>query len=83
VTSIFSKLKYIGVNRFLRVSRNRRDGSVPNVFRGLGENTCSLQPAFKNIAQGCMSSDQDRPTLIKFSGLIQMQCRFANLKNKK
>jgi len=33
-------------------SRNRQDGSVPNFFQDLGENTCSLQPALKNTALG-------------------------------
>jgi len=45
---IFSKLECDGVERFLRFSRKRQDGSAPNFFQGLEENTCSLQPALKN-----------------------------------
>jgi len=37
---------------FLHVSRKRQDGLAPNFFQGLGENTCSLQPALKGIAPG-------------------------------
>jgi len=29
-------------------SQKRQDGSAPNFFQGLGENTCSLQPALKS-----------------------------------
>jgi len=47
---IFSKLECIGVERFLRFSRKRQDGSAPNVFQGLGETTYSLQPALKSTA---------------------------------
>jgi len=36
----------------LRFSRKRQDGSVPNFFQGLGENTCSLQPTLKGNAPG-------------------------------
>jgi len=35
---------------FLRFSRKRQDGSVPNFFQGLRENACSLQPALKSNA---------------------------------
>jgi len=31
--------------RFLRFSRKRQDGFAPNIFQGLGENNCLLQPA--------------------------------------
>jgi len=34
----------------VRFSRKRQDGSAPNYFSGLGENTCSLQLALKNTA---------------------------------
>jgi len=37
---------------FLRFSRKQQDGSVPIFFQGLGENTCSLQPALKSNAPG-------------------------------
>jgi len=37
---------------FLRFSRKRQDGSAPNFFQGLGENTSSLQPALKSNAPG-------------------------------
>jgi len=30
---------------FLRFSQKRQDGSAPNCFQGLGQNTCLLQPA--------------------------------------
>jgi len=30
----------------------QQDRSVPNFFMGLGENTCSLQPALKSYAPG-------------------------------
>jgi len=33
-------------------SRKRQDRSAPNFFQGLGENTCSLQPAMKITAPG-------------------------------
>jgi len=32
----------------LHFSRKRQDGSAPNFFQGLGENTCLLQPALKS-----------------------------------
>jgi len=35
-----------------RLSRKRQDGSAPNFFQGLGENTCSLQLALKSNALG-------------------------------
>jgi len=35
---------------FLRFPRKRQDGSAPNFFQGLEENTCSLQPALKSSA---------------------------------
>jgi len=38
--------------RFLRVSRQRQDGSAPNFFQDLGENTCSSQPALKSNEPG-------------------------------
>jgi len=39
--------------RFLRFSRKRQDESVPIFFfQGLGENTCSLQPALKRNVPG-------------------------------
>jgi len=37
---------------FLRFSRKPQDGSAPNFFQGLGERTCSLQPALKSDAPG-------------------------------
>jgi len=37
---------------FLRFSRKRQDGSVSNFFQGLGENTCSIEPALKSNAPG-------------------------------
>jgi len=33
-------------------SRKRQDGSVPNFFQGLEENTCLLQSALKSNALG-------------------------------
>jgi len=38
------------VDRFLRFSEKRQDGSAPNLFQGLRENTCFLQFALKNTA---------------------------------
>jgi len=38
--------------RFFRFSRKRQDKSAPNIFQGLGENTCSLQSALKSNAPG-------------------------------
>jgi len=38
--------------RFLRFSQKVQDGSTPNFFQGLGENTCSIQPALKSNAPG-------------------------------
>jgi len=38
--------------RFLRFSRKRQDGFVPNFFQDLGENTCLLQPALKSNVLG-------------------------------
>jgi len=38
--------------RVLRFFRKRQDGSVPNFFQGLEENTCSLQSALKSNAPG-------------------------------
>jgi len=37
---------------FLRFSYKRQDGSAPNFFQGLGENTCTLEPAVKSNAPG-------------------------------
>jgi len=37
---------------FLCFSGKRLDESAPNFFQGLGENTCSLQPALKSNAPG-------------------------------
>jgi len=34
----------------LPLSRKQQGGFAPNFFQGLGENTCSLQPALKSIA---------------------------------
>jgi len=48
VTSFFG----IKVCDCLRFSRKRQDGSAPNSFQDLGENTCSLQPALKSTAPG-------------------------------
>jgi len=36
----------------LRFFRKRQDGSVPNFFQSLGENTCSLRPTLKTNAPG-------------------------------
>jgi len=36
----------------LRFSRKQRNGFATNFFQGLGENTCSLQPALKSTAFG-------------------------------
>jgi len=36
----------------LRFSRKQQDESAPNLFQGLGENTCLLQPALKSNAPG-------------------------------
>jgi len=38
----------------LRFSRKRQDGSAAcaNIFQGLGESACSLQPALKSNALG-------------------------------
>jgi len=36
----------------VRLSRKRQDEFAPNFFQGLGENTCSLQPALKSNALG-------------------------------
>jgi len=47
VTSFF-KIK----GAFLRLSQKRKDESAPIFFQGLGENTCSLQPALKSNASG-------------------------------
>jgi len=33
-------------------SRKGQDGFAANFFQGLGENTCSLQPALKSTALG-------------------------------
>jgi len=38
------------VSIFLCFSRKRQDGSAPNFFQGLGENTCLLHHALKNTA---------------------------------
>jgi len=38
---------------FLRFSRIRQDGSAPNFFQDLGEDTCSLQPATTCIEKQC------------------------------
>jgi len=48
VTSFFE----INVCVFLRFCRKRQDGSAPNIFHGLGKNTCLLQPASKSTASG-------------------------------
>jgi len=40
------------VRFFLHFSRKQQNGSVPNFFRDLGENTCSLQPVLKSTAPG-------------------------------
>jgi len=40
------------VSEFSGFSRKRHDESAPKYFQGLGENTCSLQPALKNTALG-------------------------------
>jgi len=37
---------------FFRFSRKRQDESAPDFFQGLGEKTCSLQPALKSNALG-------------------------------
>jgi len=47
VTSFFG----IKVCVFLIFSK-RQDGSAPNFFQGLGENTCLLHPALKSPAPG-------------------------------
>jgi len=36
----------------VRYSTKRQDGYASNFFQGLGENTCSLQPALKSNALG-------------------------------
>jgi len=36
----------------MRFSRKRQDGSTSNFFQGLGENSCSLQPALKSNVLG-------------------------------
>jgi len=36
----------------VRFSRKRQDGSTPNFFQGLRENTFALQPALKSNALG-------------------------------
>jgi len=36
----------------VRFSRKRQDGSAPNFFQGVGENTCLLQTALKSNAPG-------------------------------
>jgi len=36
----------------LRFSQKRQDGSAPNFFQSVGENTSSLQPALKSDASG-------------------------------
>jgi len=36
----------------LRFSLKRQDGSAPNFFQDLRENTCLLQPALKSNALG-------------------------------
>jgi len=38
--------------RFLLFSQKRQYVSAPNLFQGLGENTCSIQPALKSNAPG-------------------------------
>jgi len=38
------------VRRFCVFLENGQDGSASNFFQGLGQNTCSLQSALKNIA---------------------------------
>jgi len=43
-------LECVGVEWLLRFTRKRQDGSAPNFFYGLGENTCLLQPELKNTA---------------------------------
>jgi len=36
----------------LHFFKKRQDGSVPNYFQGLGENTCSLQTGLESNAPG-------------------------------
>jgi len=43
---------------FFAFSRKQQDGSAPNFFQGLEENTCFLQPALKSIAPGLQSAAQ-------------------------
>jgi len=38
--------------RILRFYRKRQHGFMPIFFQGLGENTCSLQPALKSSTPG-------------------------------
>jgi len=56
LTGYYSSLAFGSVTSFLelkvRFSQKQQDESAPNFFQGLGENTCSLQPALKSNASG-------------------------------
>jgi len=74
VTSFFAELECVKVSGFCFFLESDKTDLCQFIFQGLGENTCSLQPALKNTAPGL----KDRVHCISMQ-VVMNKCFLLNL----